>query len=59
MERFEDCNIHFSDTLPLLRKMKKDGDMDKMLKGVKLGMGSLHQHFLDTEIQGMGVIIDV
>ena len=50
--------IHFSDTLPLLRKvfyymyilMKKDGE--KILKGTSLGMGSLHRKFIGSDIEG-------
>lgn len=30
--------------------MKKDGD--KRLKGVKLGMESLHTHFLQASVEG-------
>ena len=31
--------------------MKKEGD--KNLKGIKLGIESLHKHFLETDVQGM------
>ena len=58
--------IHFSDTLPLLRKVfyymyiyiyiyiynsfLKDGE--KILKGTSLGMGSLHRKFIGSDIEG-------
>ncbi len=43
-------NIHFSDTLPLLRKEKKDGE--KCLVGTKLGMKVLYKHILKTDLPG-------
>lgn len=67
---FEERNIHFSDDLPLLRKvaqlntivcivlsntqMKKMGD--KALKGTSLKMESLHKHILGTDIEGTLVL---
>ncbi|XP_064397556.1 uncharacterized protein LOC135344319 [Halichondria panicea] len=47
---FEAKNIHFSDTLPLLRQMKKNGDSH--LAGKKLGMGDLYLHTLGTCLEG-------
>ena len=64
---FEDDNINFSDTLPLLRKilrmhhgiygiawpMKKDED--EKLAGITLGIGSLYKslykHFVGTDVE--------
>ena len=50
-------SIHFSDTLPILRKlcskyyMKKDGDSN--LKCAALGIESLHKHVLGFDLEGI------
>ena len=32
--------------------MKKDEDEDENLAGIALGLGSLHNHFLGTDVEG-------